>query len=233
MRTKFLPFLLLIFWSAACARGSSWASGASPSAPPPSRAPLATPTLLFVTPETGAPGKAGQETNTPAIEAQGTRIQGTNPQETPTPQASKTVTPPPVCAYVWASQPLPEAASTLSKGLQASGLTPLEVQASTYGENCLDSSGSLVSFSAMQTDYSITLQVNDLADTTALGQALYISLLNLQALLPVEKTPGPNPGQLTFVFSAPTGETRFSLSRAQAIQALQAGQSGSEILPTP
>lgn len=171
------------------------------------RAPLATPRLVTPTP-------AASETAASA-------------QSFPSPAAENTSA---ACAYVWASQPLDELSSALLASLQASGLNAESAAASAYGENCVDAGGAALSFSAMQTDYSIRLRVDDLQDEPRLGQMLYVVLLNLQARFPLETTPGPNPGQITLIFSAAGGETRLNFSRAEAVAALNAGKSGQEIL---
>jgi len=217
-----LPLGLLTLFGAACAPWASPLRSQSDSTPP-ARAPLATPTLLFPT-SSPAPAAA---LPLPQVEE--------TPSSAPVvaPTALSAASPAPVsgaCAYVWASQPLPEISASLFASLQASGLQPESVQASAYGENCVDASGSVVSFAAMQTDYALILTVASLSDSAELGQALYIALLNLEALLPVGSTPGPNPGQVTIVFSAPEGESRLNLARAQAIEALQAGKNGQQLL---
>lgn len=174
------------------------------------RAPLATPRLLTTTPAASQTPVATETSasveNSPTLAAQ--------PASTG-------------CAYVWASQPLEETSAALLASLKASGLRVETALASAYGENCVDAAGATLSFTALQTDYSISLQVDDLQKQ---GQMLYVILLNLQALFPVGSTPGPNPGQLTLVFSSAAGETRLNLARAEAISALLAGKTGEEIM---
>ncbi|NCP86059.1 MAG: hypothetical protein CO094_11620 [Anaerolineae bacterium CG_4_9_14_3_um_filter_57_17] len=174
------------------------------------RAPLATPRLVTPTPSTSETPTATEAT--------------LSAESSPAPAAE---TPSAACAYVWASQPLNETSAALFASLQASGLNVEAASASAYGENCLDAAGALISFAAMQTDYTITLRTESPQER---GKMLYIVLLNLQALFPVESTPGPNPGQLTLIFSAPDGETRLTLPRAEAISALLAGKTGEEMM---
>ncbi|GAB4501646.1 MAG: hypothetical protein Fur0035_11890 [Anaerolineales bacterium] len=177
------------------------------------RAPLATPTLLTPTP-------AASETP-PATET------AISAESSPAPAGESASA---GCAYVWASQPLAETSAALHASLLASGLEVESAAASAYGENCVDASGAVVSFAAMQTDYSVGLRVDNLQDKARLGEKLYLVLLNLQARFPVGSTPGPNPGQLTLIFSAPEGETRLNFSRAALSAALEAGKTGEEML---
>src|SRR5262245_21591328 len=73
------------------------------------------------------------------------------------------------CGYQWANQDLPELSSSFQTSIQV--LQP-EAKANAYafGENCLLADGSIGGFSAMETDFNATLQVDDLTNESDLGE---------------------------------------------------------------
>src|SRR5512146_3024052 len=73
------------------------------------------------------------------------------------------------CGYQWANQDLPKLSGEFQQAVQA--LQP-QAQASAYafGENCIRSDGSIASFAAMETDFNVTLLVDDLANESVLGR---------------------------------------------------------------
>ena len=74
----------------------------------------------------------------------------------------------PGCAYQWAYGDLPKLSSDFQQSIQ--GLQA-EAQASAFafGENCVHADGS-ATFTAMETDFNVTLQVTNLANDAELGE---------------------------------------------------------------
>jgi multidrug efflux pump subunit AcrB len=130
------------------------------------------------------------------------------------------------CAYQWAYQDLPELSSSLQGSIQA---LQAEAQANAFafGENCVTSDGTIVSFSAMETDFNVTLQVNDIANESDLGEWI-VKVMQVITAIPAEQIVGPRPGRvsLTFQSSADQKVINFYIDQYQA---LPAGLSNSEI----
>ena len=128
------------------------------------------------------------------------------------------------CAYMWANNPLPELSDDFNKILkdmqpQASGY------AEAYGENCIDNEGNIVHFLPMETDFHVTLKVNNLEDKQALGE-LIEQVLAVVAKFPKEETPGPQPGYVGITFEAPTDELRLWFTQMDAETAIESGAKG-------
>jgi len=137
------------------------------------------------------------------------------------------------CGYQWANQDLPELSSSFQQSIQT--LQP-EAQASAYafGENCFRSDGSVAGFSAMETDFNITLQVDDLANISNLGQWL-VKVMQVIESIPTEQIAGPRPGRVSIVFQSNADQSFINFYIDQ-YQALPSGLSDSEIyqrLQTP
>ncbi len=109
------------------------------------------------------------------------------------------------CAYVWASQPLDEVSQLAADRLRQAGLEA-EVRAEAYGEDCRREDGSSAGFTPMQTDFRLTLYVDDLTNREALGQQLEAALEALLSL-PPEALAGPNAGYLGVTFQTPQGDS--------------------------
>jgi hypothetical protein len=105
---------------------------------------------------------------------------------------------------------------------QASG------SAEAYGENCINEMGEVVRFLAMETDYYVTLAVDDLEDKQALGEAI-AKILQVLAGFPVGETPGPQPGYVGITFETSTEELRLWFTRRDAEAALENGLRGEEL----
>lgn len=122
---------------------------------------------------------------------------------TDTPTAKMTDTPesPPTfepCAYVWASQDLPELTKKLTNSLQAID-TAITASAYAYGEDCVYADGHST-FGAMETDYRVQVKVIDTKDEKALGDWIAKAM---EVILKVsdDEAPGPMTGRVDFVFS--------------------------------
>ena len=131
------------------------------------------------------------------------------------------------CAYVWARESLPNLSQDFKEALQEVQLQA-DGYAEAYGENCMDSQGNIVRFLAMETDFYITLEVDELEDKQALGE-LIEQILAVVAKFPVENTPGPQPGYVGITFEAPGDEFRLWFNLLEAKSALENGQQGKEL----
>lgn len=109
-------------------------------------------------------------------------------------------TPEPMCAWVWATESLAELTAQVQDALDEAGLEA-SVDASAFGENCLNPDGSVRYFATMQTDFDMT--VDALTDDTILA------VLRVLARFPVESTPGPMPGRVTIRFADSGQQLQF------------------------
>lgn len=151
--------------------------------------------LFFEPPPVTPPALAG----TPEIRPTLTRA----PTETPVPP-----TPFP-CAYAWANKDLPDETAVVQEALKKAGLGNIEAALSAYGENCLDTvNDTIVSFSAMQTDFFFSIPVKDLNDRAEMG-GMAEKVLRVVEQFPPGKVPGPNPGYVALVYSDGKDEVRL------------------------
>jgi hypothetical protein len=130
------------------------------------------------------------------------------------------------CGYQWAYQDLPELSSSLQQSIRT--LQP-EAQASAFafGENCILPDGSVAGFSAMETDFNITLQVNDLTAEAELGEWI-VKVMQVITQIPPEQIIGPRPGRVTMMFQS-GGDQKALNFYIDQFQALPAGLESAEI----
>lgn len=130
------------------------------------------------------------------------------------------------CGYQWANQDLPELSSSFQASIQA--LQP-EAQASAYafGENCMLADGSVGGFGAMETDFNITLHVNDLTNESDLGEWV-VKVMQVIENIPSEQIVGPQPGRVSIIFQSNRDQKIVNFYVNQ-YQALGSGLSNSEI----
>jgi hypothetical protein len=130
------------------------------------------------------------------------------------------------CGYQWANQDLPELSSSFQASIQA---LQSEAQANAYafGENCMLADGSIGGFSAMETDFNITLQVNDLTNESDLGDWI-VKVMQVITTIPPDQIVGPQPGRVSIVFQA-NGDQKVVNFYVNQYQALAAGLSNAEI----
>jgi hypothetical protein len=195
-----------LFWTlllAACSTGV-----ASPQPVPPTASDLPSPT-------TAAPNPTLLATiSTPHID-QGP--DGNIAVTTPEPQN---------CGYQWANQDLPELSSSFQTSIQA--LQPgAQANAHAFGENCILADGTIGGFSAMEIDFNITLQVNDLTDESKLGEWI-VKVMQVIEDIPQDQIVGPQPGRVSITFQANADQKVVNFYVNQ-FQALPAGLSNSEI----
>jgi hypothetical protein len=144
---------------------------------------------------------------------------------TGTPTATTDVT---QCAYMWATQSLPDLSGQVQAAMQANVQPEAEARAEAYGEDCVAPDGTRTGFGAMETDYRITLKVTDLNDTAALG-SLAEAVLKTLAGFPVGSTPGPNPGYVGIRYVAGDHELNLWFLRQEGQALLEQGLKGATL----
>ncbi len=134
------------------------------------------------------------------------------------------------CAYMWASQQLPDINTQLQDAFAAAGLKGVTGWVEAYGENCVDTqTNKVISFSAMETDFHIQVETTDLKDLHTLG-ALVEQVLIVLDQFPPEKTPGPQPGYIGVQFTAGQDSLNLWFSVTKGISGRQQGLDGADLL---
>ncbi|HUF00121.1 MAG TPA: hypothetical protein VMN99_12765 [Anaerolineales bacterium] len=140
---------------------------------------------------------------------------------------------PQACGYQWATQDLPELSSSFQQSIQE--LQPeAQANAYTFGENCVLSDRSIAGFSAMETDFNITLQVTDVANESDLGEWI-VKVMQVIGSIPPERIVGPRPGRVSITFQTNSDQKIVNFYINQ-FQDLPSNLSSSEIyqaLQTP
>jgi len=201
-------FRAFLFWTLILSACSPGVPSPQPVPPPATITPLAFPTTAVPIPEPIV------TVSTPHIDQP---PDGNIPTTQPNPQD---------CGYQWANQDLPELSSSFQTSIHA--LQP-EAQANAYafGENCIRSDGSIAGFGAMETDFNVTLQVNDLTNESNLGEWI-VKVMQVIANIPPEQIAGPQPGRVSMIFQS-NGDQKMVNFTINQYQALGPGLSDSEI----
>jgi hypothetical protein len=143
--------------------------------------------------------------------------------ETPTPELPAT------CAFVWSTRALPDVTTQINQVFQKMGLNEVEVNASAYGEDCLDTeTNQVVRFSALQTNFDFFISLNSIADPEELGGWLERIMKVLESFAP-GKVPGPVAGTVGVSFSNGTDRVDLFFSREKAVNLLKEGLRGQEL----
>jgi hypothetical protein len=125
---------------------------------------------------------------------------------------------PGACGYQWAYQDLPALSRNVQQSLQA--LQP-EAQATAFafGENCIGADGSIVRFIPLETDFNITLQVNDLANESELGEWI-VKVMQVIVAIPTDQIVGPRPGRVSLGFQSGSDQqvVSFYINQYQELQ---------------
>ena len=130
------------------------------------------------------------------------------------------------CAYVWASQELPDISQKVYQALQA--VDPnITGNAYAHGENCVYADGHST-FSAMETDFRVKISVQDLKDEKALGDWI-ARVMGVIANLPSDELSGPQPGRVEFAFSMSETENLFLNVSIAKYRKQPPGLTGSEL----
>ena len=137
------------------------------------------------------------------------------------------------CGYQWAYQDLPELSSRFQTSIQA--LQPeAQANAFAFGENCVRTDGSST-FTPIETDFNVTLQVSDITDESALGEWV-VTVMDVITTIPSEQIVGPRPGRVSLIFTSGSEQQAINfyidqfqelpsgLSNAEIFQALQTSQ---------
>lgn len=131
------------------------------------------------------------------------------------------------CGYTWANEELPELSNSFSQALQDT-LPGAQGFARAYGENCVSETGEVVRFLAMETDFHITLKVENLENEQTLGE-LIEKVMDVLEEFPTDETPGPQPGYIGFTFESPEESFRLWVMRTEVEAALESGKHGEEL----
>lgn len=133
------------------------------------------------------------------------------------------------CAYVWASKDLPELTEELNTLYESVKIPDLQVSVSAFGENCLNEDGSIREFLTRQTDLTYNLQL-DASDRQAVSDSIE-KILGVLAIIPENKFPGPNAGEITFQFSDAKGQVAtIRGGRMELVSAYKDGKRGGDLL---
>jgi hypothetical protein len=133
------------------------------------------------------------------------------------------------CAFVWSNRTLVEEAQQVDAAFMEAGMSPVEVQASAYGEDCLDSeTNQVVRFTPMQTDFYLTIPVESTADVQQMGDWVERSMRVLESF-PPGQVPGPNPGYVGITFGDGTETVNLWFLRSQAKSLMDEGLRGGEL----
>lgn len=130
------------------------------------------------------------------------------------------------CAFMWANEPLPELSDDFNQALK--DISGAEGYAQAYGENCVSNEGEVVHFLAMETDFYVTLKVENLEDKQTLGE-LVEQVMGVLAKFPTDEIPGPQPGYVGINFETPEDEFRLWVTRTDIATALENGIRGEEL----
>ena len=129
------------------------------------------------------------------------------------------------CGYQWASKDLPDLSNKFLQAIQQ--LQPAaQANASAFGEDCVYADGH-ADFSAMETDFNITLQVSSLTDANECGEWI-VKVMQVIVDIPKEELVGPRPGRVGMVFQAGTEQKNLNFY-IERYQALPEGLSNAEI----
>jgi hypothetical protein len=129
------------------------------------------------------------------------------------------------CGYQWAYKDLPDLSSKFLQAIQQ--LQPsAQANAYAFGEDCVYSDGH-ADFSAMETDFNITLQVNNLTDANECGERI-VKIMQIIMDIPKEDIMGPRPGRVSLAFQAGNEQKNFNFY-IDRYQALPRGSNSAEI----
>lgn len=128
------------------------------------------------------------------------------------------------CGYQWASKDLPELSSKFLQAIQQ--LQPsAQANAYVFGEDCVYADGH-ADFSAMETDFNVTLQVNSLTDANECGEWV-VKVMQVITNIPKEEIVGPRPGKVSMLLQAGS-EQKYINFYIERYQSLPVGLSSTE-----
>jgi len=109
------------------------------------------------------------------------------------------------CAYVWASEPLPDLSEELQAMAHEVGLKEVRVRAEAFGEKCITSEGSSGPLLIKQTDVRFAVRVVSIRDPDEMSQQVK-EIIRFLAGFSAEKFPGPVPGNIAIGFQDDHGD---------------------------
>lgn len=133
------------------------------------------------------------------------------------------------CAYMWASQELPELTTQLQAFFDTRVDFELQVSATAFGENCVNEDGSLREFLRMSTDvqFSISVETIDKAVEAERAAQILDGIETYQTANPEVKLDGTL--SLQFI-DAQKQLSAYSVPLPAALAAAQAGLRGDELM---
>ncbi len=130
------------------------------------------------------------------------------------------------CYYNWAYKDQPNLSAQVQAAIREIE-AGAEAHTQAYGEDCIYADGH-ADFSAMETDFYVTLHVADLNDEADLGN--WISkTMGILNRFPPDQTPGPQPGRVNLIFEANGQQRRLTFSIAD-YQKLPPNLNGADLL---
>jgi len=154
-----------------------------------------------------------------------------NSNQTATSVAETTTPTSEPCAFVFNTVLLPELNTEIERLLAAADLENVFVSASAYGEDCVGQQSNTVQyFAAMQTDFVITMNAEDIQGQAAIGDQL-APVLDILLDLPADQISGSNPGMLTITVQG-ENEERLTINSdmAKARTAREEDQTGENLI---
>jgi hypothetical protein len=141
---------------------------------------------------------------------------------------------PPPFYFAWAYHGLEDLSNEVQAAMDQANIEGAQARAVAYGENVIGydeetGNSELCSFGAVETDYHITLAVEDLSDLDHLG-AVLLSALTVLNEFPVDETPGNMPGRIQIFFSVGEEGRYMYFTETEASEALASGLTGAALL---
>jgi len=134
------------------------------------------------------------------------------------------------CAFMWASQFLPDESQRIEQLLNQADFENVRVVAEAFGENCVDADGQIVRFATMQTDIRLFVTVQSLSSVNELGD-LTGRLLKILFEIPSSALPGTQAGYIGIQFISDQHEVlNLWFKRNLAEELLQSGIQGEDLL---
>lgn len=133
------------------------------------------------------------------------------------------------CAYVWSNRSLPGLSSEINQTFRSQGYPEVEIEATAYGEDCLDpNTNKVVQFSAMQTDFYLNVAIENTNNPSVLGEWVE-KILHVLEAFPPGVIPGPNPGYIGINFISGQNTTNLWFPRSKGEGLLREGLRGGEL----
>ncbi len=134
------------------------------------------------------------------------------------------------CMWSWATKPLPALSEQVQTALNQAEIKRVSVSVGAFGENCIGSTTRIAKwFVIMETDFMVTLTVEDLANRDTLGD-LTAQVLAVLVNFPPDKTPGPRPGSITLNFISEDQKVQLRFTTEQAAKAQRQGLRGTALM---